>query len=209
MMNPQFPSPRDARLLRQFEDFPTRGQREYARAQNQAHRAQEWARQRRRLLLAENIALRLTLRAKPHGVPWYNRLVGALLHSPLHWLISHSTLLLALRGRTSHQRITLPVNYVTAHGGDLYAISPRTRKWWRNLVGGAPIAARVRGQERTGVGTAIVDSKQVAHDLRALVFLVPRFGGLLNVKWDANDEPDADAIQRAAQKFVLVRLHLD
>lgn len=209
MINPQFPSPRDARRLRQFEDFPTRGQREYARLQNQAQRAQQWARQRERLLLAEKIALRFTLRAKSPRAPWYNRLVAALLDSPLHWLISHSTLLLALRGRTSQQRITLPINYVTAHGGDLYAMSPRTRKWWRNLVGGAPIAARVRGQARAGVGTAIVDSNQVARELRALVFLVPRFGGLLNVQWDANGEPDADALQRAAQKFVLVRLHLD
>jgi hypothetical protein len=43
---------------------------------------------------------------------WYNRPMSWILRSPLHRVLSKSTLLITLSGRKSGKLYTLPVNYV-------------------------------------------------------------------------------------------------
>jgi len=74
-----------------------------------------------------------------------NPLVGLILRSPLHGLMSRNTLLVTVIGRKSGKRFTLPVNYVRK-GDSLLVISRRYRRWWKNLRGGGPVEVRLQGR---------------------------------------------------------------
>ncbi|HSK99309.1 MAG TPA: nitroreductase/quinone reductase family protein [Rubrobacteraceae bacterium] len=83
----------------------------------------------------------------------YNPFVVALLRSPLHGIMSGSTMLITYRGRRTGNEHTTPVNYVE-DGDTLLVVSSRDHDWWKNLRGGAPVAVRVRGRDLSGVGEA-------------------------------------------------------
>lgn len=83
----------------------------------------------------------------------YNPFVVALLRSPLHGIMSGSTMLITYRGRRSGNEHTTPVNYIR-DGDTLLVVSSRDHAWWKNLRGGAPVTVRVGGRELSGVGEA-------------------------------------------------------
>ena len=78
-----------------------------------------------------------------------NPFVKLLLHSPLHGLISDSTMLITVTGRKTGKKYTTPINYV--RDGDIITVfSKRRRSWWKNLRGGAPVTIRIKRQNLTG-----------------------------------------------------------
>lgn len=98
----------------------------------------------------------------------YNPMVSWLLRSPLHGLISSSTMLISYTGRESGRTYTTPVNYVW-DGDTLLVVSPRDRIWWRNLRVESPVTVCVAGRDLRGVGRAFEGEDAV------------REGGLLTV----------------------------
>ena len=73
-----------------------------------------------------------------------------LLRSPLHGLVSGRIMLLAFTGRRSGRRFMVPVSYLR-YGGDILGFTSGGRgAWWKNLQGGAPAKARVRGRRISG-----------------------------------------------------------
>ena len=62
----------------------------------------------------------------------FNRFAAFILRSPLHWLMSASTLLITVRGRKSGREITTPVNYAIKNGRVLVT-SDQSKRWWKNL----------------------------------------------------------------------------
>jgi deazaflavin-dependent oxidoreductase (nitroreductase family) len=85
-----------------------------------------------------------------------NPLVRLLLRSPLHGLASDSLLLLTYHGRKSGQAYTLPVQYVQS-GQTFYIVVGMAgqKRWWRNLIGGAPVRLWVHGEELPATAEAI------------------------------------------------------
>ncbi len=65
-----------------------------------------------------------------------NPVVGAILRSPLHRLLSDRLVLLTYRGRKTGKRYTIPVGY--AREGDALVV-PSAHAWWRSLRWGAPV----------------------------------------------------------------------
>jgi len=89
-----------------------------------------------------------------------NPLVGALLRSPLHRLLSARLALLTVTGRRSGDAHTFPVAY--EQQGDRVRIAvgwPEQKRWWRNLRGGAPLRMRLRGRELAGYGETRGDER--------------------------------------------------
>jgi len=82
-----------------------------------------------------------------------NPVVRRVLRSPLHDLISGSTLLLGVRGRRTGIWREVAGNY-HADGDVLTMVSQPRRSWWRNLDGGKSVRVVLRGVERTGIGAA-------------------------------------------------------
>jgi uncharacterized protein len=94
------------------------------------------------------VLLAAVRRSRPSPV---DRVVLAVLRSPLHRLLSGAVVELAVRGRRTGRLVVLPVQY--ARDGDLLVILPGhagRKTWWRNLDGGAEVCVRLRGTGRHG-----------------------------------------------------------
>lgn len=113
-----------------------------------------------------------------------NRLVAALLRSPLHRLLSGSLMLLTVRGRRSGEPHTFPVQY--AREGDVVYVYPgehERKVWWRNLVEPAPVRLRIAGTELKGVGRALragEDPEAVAAGSAAYLRRFPRLANAVD-----------------------------
>src|SRR5436309_8122765 len=80
-----------------------------------------------------------------------NRAVTLLLRSPLHPVVGRQLALITVTGRRSGREYTFPVGY--RQTGDRVTIPvgwPARKLWWRNLLGGAPVGLRLRGEQRSG-----------------------------------------------------------
>ncbi|MCI0478593.1 MAG: nitroreductase family deazaflavin-dependent oxidoreductase [Anaerolineales bacterium] len=139
---------------------------------------------------------------------WFNPIMIFLLRSPLHGLLSGSTMLITYTGRKSGKPITLPTNYVR-EGDALFITSFRARKWWRNLRGGARVTIRLQGRDYSGVAEAIEDADAVAQGLRAYFRRVPQWAKYSGVALGANGAPSVESVERAAQDKVMVEVRLD
>jgi deazaflavin-dependent oxidoreductase (nitroreductase family) len=72
-----------------------------------------------------------------------------LLRSPLHGLISRRILLITFTGRRSGRVYTTPTEYIQ-HGDTVTLFTQKSRIWWQNLRGGAPVTLRLRGRDVPG-----------------------------------------------------------
>jgi deazaflavin-dependent oxidoreductase (nitroreductase family) len=138
---------------------------------------------------------------------WFDPLMSAILKSPLHGMLSRSTMLITVRGRRSGARYTTPVNYVR-NGRELITVSFRSRRWWRNLRGEANVTLRLRGADVEAQATATEDPAEVAEGLAALVRASPSYARHLGVGFDASGQPDPAGLARAAEGRVVVRAQL-
>ena len=136
-----------------------------------------------------------------------NEFMKVILRSPLHGMLSGSTLLITVTGRKSGKAFTTPVNYVRQ--GDVLTItSLRERTWWRNLRGGGPVALRLQGQEVKGSATVAQDDPGVAAGLTTYLSQVPQYAKYLGVALDSNGQPCAQDIARVAQDRVVIKVKL-
>lgn len=95
---------------------------------------------------------------------WFNPLMGCLLRSPFHGIVSKQMMLITYTGRKSGKTYTTPVNYVRA--GDMFlTLSYQQRTWWRNLRGGAPVILRVQGQDYKALAEVCEPVEVVAENL--------------------------------------------
>lgn len=85
-----------------------------------------------------------------------NPVVAAILRSPLHGLLSRQLLLLTYTGRKSGKQFTIPVGYTAE--GDTLTIFSGQHVWWKNLRGGAPVTAYVKGRPRPAHAEVFEDS---------------------------------------------------
>jgi hypothetical protein len=85
-----------------------------------------------------------------------NPVIGAVLRSPAHRLLSGQLALIRVTGRVSGREYTIPVLY--ERDGETVRIEvgwPERKRWWRNLTGaGAGVTVRLGGEERAGHAVA-------------------------------------------------------
>ena len=136
-----------------------------------------------------------------------NPMVKAILRSPLHGLFSKSTMLLTYTGRKSGKIFTTPVGYVQ-EGDTLRMISSRGHVWWRNLVGGAAVNMRLRGQDKSGWGEAIEGPEEVTSNLKSLLQKTPKYARYLKVRLSSDNQPDEKDLALAVQNWVVVKVKL-
>jgi deazaflavin-dependent oxidoreductase (nitroreductase family) len=96
-----------------------------------------------------------------------NPVVGWLLHSPFHGLLSKHVLLITVTGRKSGKQYTTPVEY-GRNGNQIVVISVQTRSWWKNVRHGGTVHMRVQGKDVTGTARVAVDEASVAAVLKAV-----------------------------------------
>lgn len=137
----------------------------------------------------------------------YNPPARWLLRSPLHRLISGSTLLLTYTGRQSGKDYSLPVNYVRDRE-TLVLVGARDHVWWRNLRGGVPVTVRLQGRDYRGIATASEGEVAVADGgLLTLLRRVPQYRAHRHVALDDAGNPvEPQALARVAAGNTLVRI---
>lgn len=138
---------------------------------------------------------------------WFNTPMIWILRSPLHGLLSKSTLLLTVTGRKSGKKYTLPVNYVR-DGETLWVTSQRDRTWWRNLLGGAPLEVVLAGKTWPAYGEALVEEPAVIAGLRQYLGKAPQAARYFGVKLAADGNPDPSDLALAARDRVVVQIQL-
>lgn len=138
---------------------------------------------------------------------WYNSMMKWILRSPLHGLISKSTMLITYTGHKSGKLYTIPVNYVRDE--DVLSVTSYChRTWWRNLRGGAPVTVRVQDRDLKATAEVIEDDAGVAAGLMAHLQKAPQLAKYFQVRLDANGQPDAADVARIVQDRVVVRIRL-
>lgn len=141
--------------------------------------------------------------AKTSPVNW---VPAAILCSPLHRLLSGRRLMLSFPGRRSGKRYATPVNYLQ-RGAELLITTDS--RWWHNLDGGAPIAARLRGRQVPARAEAIREAHVVAEALTAIVRDHPPYGRWAHIHTGPDGAPDlADVRAEVARGRVLIRVQL-
>lgn len=137
----------------------------------------------------------------------YNPMVSWLLRSPLHNVMSNSTLLITYTGRKSGRAYTTPVNFVR-DGETLLVVSPRDRIWWRNLRGDAPVTVRVAGRDLRGVGRVFEGEDAVEEGgLLTVLRKAPAFRRFWRVESDSHGQPkDRQDLLRVARANALIRI---
>jgi hypothetical protein len=111
-----------------------------------------------------------------------NPVVRGLARSRLHVLMDDAVVLVTVRGRRSGRQITVPAGYA-AQDGELLLVSRTGRRWWRNLVGGAPVRVLLRGREQCGTAQVFTDIGQVTQVLLALSAVPGRPSGPAQAAW--------------------------
>jgi hypothetical protein len=109
-------------------------------------------------------------------------------------------MLLTVTGRRSGRRFTVPVSY-RRYGGDLLSFtSGGWSVWWKNLRGGAPVAARVRGRRISGSARAETNGSAVVRGSDAFLTEFPATAGRYGVGLDADGRPLPQSVAAAVRQ---------
>ena len=78
---------------------------------------------------------------------WGDPPIRWLLRSPFHGLVDKQLMLVTIKGRVSRRMFTIPVGYFQASDMIYVLVSdPYSKRWWRNLDGGAQVELTLRGK---------------------------------------------------------------
>jgi hypothetical protein len=108
----------------------------------------------------------LTFHPYPGPPACISQTVKILLHSPLHELMSHQTMLLTLQGRKTGKSYTVVVTYVQ-DGKTVFVLS--RANWWKNLRGGAHVLLQLRGKAVKGFAEPIFDQSLIEEKITQIV----------------------------------------
>ena len=133
-----------------------------------------------------------------------NPIVIWVLRSPVHRVLSRSTMLIMYQGRKSGRQVTLPVNYVR-EGKSLWTLSVRKRKWWRNFRGGGEARLRLQGREVDVLGLVVENEDEMLGGLAVFLKGMPQVARYLKIWYDEHGEPDRDDMREAMRGRVMVR----
>ena len=133
-----------------------------------------------------------------------NPLMRLLLRSPFHGRLSGVILLLTFTGRKSGKQITTPVGY--QRQGDTLLVFTHS-PWWKNLRGGAPVMARVKGKDLQGWAVPAQDPEEVLPIVEELL----RKNGVgqarrIGLNLDGTRMPGREELRAAIQGLVVIRI---
>ena len=135
-----------------------------------------------------------------------NPLIAALLRSPLHGVLSSSSIVLSFKGRKSGKVYTLPVGYYDLRGDSLVIIP--LHRWWKNLQGNVPVTVWLKGRKYTGIANATQGDEATIRDLQQLITNSANLIRVYKIPKDSGGQPDAKMTRHIAQSLALVRIRL-
>ncbi len=130
-----------------------------------------------------------------------NGFMKIILRSPIHKILSGNTLIISFSGRMTGRLISTPVNFAR-EGNNLYITSTRSRHWWRNLRGGAPVEILLQSKKLEGWAEVIVKPDLVEKHLAAYFKILPQFARYFGVTLKPSGQPDPALLKKAAAERI-------
>ncbi|MGB8214429.1 MAG: nitroreductase/quinone reductase family protein [Anaerolineales bacterium] len=141
-----------------------------------------------------------------------NPLVGLILRSRLHALMSASMLIITYRGRKTGREYSLPVQYAQ-DGNHIFIVPgmPEQKTWWRNLKGGLPIQLRLRGKSLNGKGSVLdpkIDPETIFEGLSVYLRRFPALVQNQHIQVESDGSFNPEELRLAAKKTVIICVEL-
>ncbi len=136
-----------------------------------------------------------------------NKLISRLLRSPLHRMLSKSTLVLSFRGAKSGKQFTFPVGYYDLQGNTLFVIP--LHRWWTNLRGHVPVTIWLKGRKYQAIASASQGDEKTAQALQRLIGESANLIRLYKITSNDQGQLDPDRLGQVAHALPLVRIQLD
>ena len=133
-----------------------------------------------------------------------NPFMTRLLDSRVGGRAAQALLLLEFRGRTSGKTFRTPVGYVRS-GDRLVIVTSPTYRWWRNVVGGAPVRVRLPEGWRDGQARVLMPDDP-AYDSAVATQVAKRGPGML--RGFGVDVDDAGRIDPATKATAPTHAHI-
>ncbi len=135
-----------------------------------------------------------------------NGFIKFILKSPLHGMMSASTMLVTVTGRKTGRLITTPVNYYQ-DGNLLWVLTVRSRTWWRNVQQNPRVTVHLRGRDVPVSAETVLDEAAVAAQIGEYVRHLPMSARPLGIRIE-NGRPNAADLARVARERLMVRFTL-
>lgn len=142
---------------------------------------------------------------------WYNKIMIALLRSPLHGMLGGNMMLITFTGRKSGKTFTTPINFLRVkdeNGEYLLTTSQRNRTWWRNLRDGAAVTLRLNGKDMAARAEAFEDETQILALFQVYFQKAPQMAKYFGVNLGANGQPAAQDMQNAVAERVVIQTRM-
>ena len=129
-----------------------------------------------------------------------------ILRSPLHFLVSHSVLVLYVTGAKTGKKYFIPVSFFEHSKGLLTCVTDKPNIWWRNLTSIDEIKILFKGKEiQSRINTEPHDSDYIFPKLHAL-FSHSRLDGFFGGIGYKNGKPIEEDVTGATKRMVLIEL---
>jgi hypothetical protein len=129
------------------------------------------------------------------------------LRSPLHFLASHSVVVLYVIGAKSRKQYFIPVSFFEHDKGLLTCVTDKPNIWWRNLIGTEKIKILFKGKEvQSKINIEPENMDYIFPKLNAL-FTHSRIDGFFGKVGYKNGKPIENDVKTAAKRMVLIELN--
>ncbi|MBE9539546.1 MAG: nitroreductase family deazaflavin-dependent oxidoreductase [Proteobacteria bacterium] len=133
-----------------------------------------------------------------------NPIMGALLKSPLHGLLSDSLMLITFTGRKSQRQFTTPVRYLPVDDSIQCFTSPKTQ-WWKNMRGGALVTLRLKNEDRSYQAVVIEnDPDQIKKLLIHYLDVFPQDAAYHDIHLNQDKSLNSEDLERASKHSIAV-----
>ncbi len=123
-----------------------------------------------------------------------------LLYSPVHSILSGTTLILIVSGRKSGKCYHIPVSYITVDETLVCFTSSTWSSWWKNLRGGVPVTVRINGRTQQGIATATAGgSEETVQNLYVFLQHFPTTANRYQVNINKDKQPIFNDVVCATQ----------
>lgn len=138
-----------------------------------------------------------------------NAMVGGVLRSPLHRVMSRSLMLLTFEGRRTGKEYTIPVAYARYGPDELVVVAgrPEGKTWWTNMRGPLPVRVRLGGRVLPGYAR-LVQGEEAVSRLTTYLEKLPRAARSLEVTPDSEGRFSVGDVARLAGRVPVVSVKL-
>ena len=133
-----------------------------------------------------------------------NPMMRMTLHSPAHFVVSDSILVIKYTGRKSGKSYEIPVRYVE-NDGVVKCYTDKRAGWWPNLRDNPNVIFRLRGQDRKFATRVLIDDfETLKKELTDYLNKYPEDAVYHDVRLDSNKKPRQSDIDISANSAVVV-----